>query len=374
MPFLTPSLTTLQQQAISDITTANLPTSTGSLLRNSVLRILAYVMAGLGFGHYEFLQYIAKQSVPFTATDEYLEAWAALKGVFRTSATASTGSVTFTGTSGTTIPSGTVVSRSDGVQYATIADGTISGGGTVTILVTATSTGSVTDDSSGNTYQLSNPIAGVNSTVTSTNLAGGTDIETDDSLRTRMLRVYANPNSGGSAVDYVEWATSVAGVTRAWVLDSSNAPVGLGTVVVLFMMDQIESAFGGLPQGTSGGATAETRTPAATGDMLLVANYIFSLQPVTALVVCAAPIAFPINVEIQNLQPSTTLIQSQITTAISNALVSIGDPTGSKVYMSEITAAIETVPGVQWYTLVSPSTPVVIPVGSLPTLGTVTWT
>lgn len=370
MPFLTPSLTTLQQQAISDITTANLPTSTGSLLRNAILRILAYVQAGIAYGHYGYLDYIAQQSTPFTSTDEYLESWAALKGVTREPPSAAIGFVTFTGTNGTNIALGTVVSRSDGVQYETTS-GVAIASGTATIPVIATTTGLTTNDDIGNLYTLSGPIAGVTSVVTSGGMTGGTDIESDDSLRTRMLIVYSSPPSGGNAEDYVSWALAVPGVTRAWTLPNGS---GLGTVVVWTMMDLTEANFNGFPQGTAGGATLETRTAPATSDLLRVANYIYPLRPVTAEVISAAPAPLTINVEIQNLQPSNSTIQAQITTAIQNALVSVGDPTGTNVYMSEIAAAIESVPGVQWYTLVSPNTPVAIPIGSLPVLGTVTWT
>lgn len=369
MPFKFPSLSTLQSQAISDITTANLPTSNGSLLRNSILKVLAWVQAGFAFGHYGFLQWIANESVPFTSHGEYLEAWAALKGVYRTAASASVGTVTFMGTNGTDIPSGTIVSRSDGVQYRTTADGVISGS-TIVIPVAAVTTGNTTNDDAGDTYTLASPIAGINSTAFSSAMTGGSDIESDSLLRTRMLIVYASPPAGGNKNDYLEWALSVPGVTRAWVSPNLN---GLGTVTVFTMFDVTESAFNGFPQGTAGGATDEVRIAPATGDLLAVANYIFPLRPVTALVFSVAPVPQTINVEIANLSPSSGALQAAIIASISRALTNIGDPTGSSVYQSEISTAIESVPGVNWFTLVSPSSPVAIAIGSIPVLGTITW-
>ena len=48
MPFARPTLTALRDQSIEDITTSGVPGLTG-LLRNAVLRVLAWVMAGLAY-------------------------------------------------------------------------------------------------------------------------------------------------------------------------------------------------------------------------------------------------------------------------------------------------------------------------------------
>src|SRR5690349_6988912 len=82
MPFARPTLTALRNQSLQDITTSGVPGLDG-LLRNAVLRVLAWVMAGLAYSEYGYLDWIARQSVPFTAADEFLEAWAALIGVYR---------------------------------------------------------------------------------------------------------------------------------------------------------------------------------------------------------------------------------------------------------------------------------------------------
>ena len=91
------------------------------LLRTAVLKILGDVQAGAAHLQYGYLDWIAQQSNPFTASDEFLEAWAALKSVTRLAATSATGTVTFSGTNGTVMPSGTVVVRGDGWRYITTA-------------------------------------------------------------------------------------------------------------------------------------------------------------------------------------------------------------------------------------------------------------
>jgi uncharacterized phage protein gp47/JayE len=114
MPFARPSLTALRNQSIEDITTSGVPGLTG-LLRNAVLRVLAWVMAGLAYSVYGYADWIARMGVPFTAEDEFLFAWAALVGIYPKPATAASGSAQFTGTPGSPVlPAGTPLTRQDG--------------------------------------------------------------------------------------------------------------------------------------------------------------------------------------------------------------------------------------------------------------------
>ena len=370
MPFLRPDLTSLQQQAVTDITAANLPSLTGQLLPQAVLRVLAYAQAGLAWLHFSYLDWIAQQSVPWTATDEYLEAWAALKGIVRKPATAARGQITFTGVDTSVVPAGAQVARLDNTLYTTDSDITISTGSGVGN-ITAVITGANGNADMGISLSLSNSITGINATATtSSSLTGGADIEATDALRTRMLQIYANPPQGGDASDYVEWALQVSGVTRAWCLPNG---AGSGTVTVYTMWDLSESAFNGFPQGVDGGATLETRTTPAAGDQLTVANYIYPLRPVTALVFSAAPVAFPIDITIGSLTPSNTAIKTAIAGTVTSTLQQIGSPLGMTVFESDLTTSIASVPGVQEFVLLVPATTTAVPVGSLPTLGTITY-
>jgi len=98
MPFPRPTLTDLRAQAMQDITASDLPDADG-FLRRAVLRVLARVQAGLAYLHYGYLDWISGQSTPFTATGEYLEAWAALAPtpVLREAPTPASGPVSWTG-------------------------------------------------------------------------------------------------------------------------------------------------------------------------------------------------------------------------------------------------------------------------------------
>ncbi|WP_321895847.1 hypothetical protein [Paraburkholderia heleia] len=68
--FSRPTLTDLQTQVSSDI--ASSVPGTDPLLRFANLRTTGRVQAGLAHLHYDHLDWIAKQAVPYTATDEYL--------------------------------------------------------------------------------------------------------------------------------------------------------------------------------------------------------------------------------------------------------------------------------------------------------------
>lgn len=363
MPFARPTLTALRNQAIQDITTSGVQGLDG-LLRNAVLRVLAWVMSGLAYSVYGYLDWIAHEAVPFTATDEFLEAWAALVGIYRKDSTPSTGFAQFTGTAALVLPAGTALTRQDAVPYTTTADGTLDATGLVTVPIVAAVNGTGTNADVGIPVGIDTPIAGINGGgITSSPLTGGADQETPDELRTRMLFRYAQPPQGGAASDYIEWALEVPGVTRAWIQSSG------GRVQVYPMFDVANAAHGGFPQGTDGCAMEETRGPTASGDQLAVAEHLWPVQPVTALVFVAALVPAPINVTIANLDPSTVEMEADILAALQDAFLTIAEAAGT-VYPSQLYAAISATPGVNRFDMTIPAAPVTAPAGALPVMGT----
>jgi uncharacterized phage protein gp47/JayE len=379
MPFSRPTLPDLIAQEQSDLAAA-LP-GADPLLPVSNLGILAAIFGETLHAMYGYLDYVAKQSVPFTSVDEAFEGWAALKGVTRKAATAATDHGTWTGTTGLTIPAGTAIVRGDGVAYVTTADATVGGAGTgtVTAPIRAVDPGSAGSLSAGMSLLISNAIAGIASAgVAVGDGTPGTDVEAFEAFRTRVLAIYASPPQGGAASDYVEWALQVPGVTRAW-----SVPNGLGdgTVVVYTMFDVAEAGHGGFPQGVGGVAAAETRAAAATQDLLTVANYIFDLQPVTALVYALAPQANTVTFTI-NLPGAGASVKAAIAAAIANVFLVTGAP-GGTVNLSEIEAAIAVLPGTAGFvitaeacthgSLVPGNGNIVSNAGYLPVLGAITW-
>lgn len=369
MPFSRPTLTQLRGQVAQQLN-AELP-GADALLRFSNLRVIGDIEAGLACMLYGYLDWIALQCTPFTATDEYLEAWGALKGVTRKPCAQSSGSLIFSGTDGKIIDAGAAVQRSDGVAYTTTGAAKVVGG-SVTAAASAVAdpqglTGANGDCAAGTQFTLSNAVAGIDSTgYAATAFTGGADIESNNEYRERVLYNYQNPPQGGDATDYIEWALSVPGVTRAWCAGNGY---GAGTVVVWFMMDAANAVYDGFPQGTDGCATAETRGPTATGDQLTVANAIYPVRPVTALVYVCAPVPGPVNISIRGVDVQ---YQEAVKLAIDAQLRAEGQP-GGEVILAHLWAAVSAVPGVNDFLILSPTNDISMPAGALPTLGTIAW-
>ena len=380
MPYPFPGIETLIANAQADITGSNLPGADGFLTR-AILPLMAVIQAGFALGHYDAIAYAMQQATPFTATDEWLEAWAALKRVFRKDATAAG----YAGTSflqilnctpGVPLPAGTQVNRGDGFAFLTTTEAMADGSGTITAPVAAIVAGSAGNTLAGAQLTLNTSIGGITSAGSaSTPITGGADQETDDDLRTRMLFAYANQPAGGSATDYVTWALAVAGVTRAWCNPNG---AGTGTVVVYTMLDNANAEWGGFPQGSNGVATLEMRDAAAQGDQLNIANAIYLLRPVTALVYSCAPVEEDIAYAIGELSPNTTAMQSAITTALQGmhlrkAAVGGTTDTNGTLYPSDWNEAVAAVPGIGHFAITFPTTAVTPAVGSLLTVGTPTF-
>lgn len=374
MPYNRPTLSQLRQQAAADVV-SGLPGADG-LLRFSNLQVLSTVVAGMANLQYGYLDWIAMQSIPFTCTDEFLEAWASLKSVIRLDATKSIGFAAFPATSGGTLPAGTPVVRSDGFSYVTTAN-SFPSAGVVTAPLIAVSPSSEGNIQEGARLTIGTPVSGISSSgVASAPFTGGSDVETNESLRARMLAAFQNPPQGGAEADYEVWAREVPGVSRAWILRNGQ---GAGTVVIYFMMDVTQSQYSGFPQGANGVSSSENRDFVATGDQLALANYIYPLQPVTALVYAVSPYPVAINFIISSLLPNTTEMQTKVQDAISDVFLRKGSPGGTgptkgEVYMANIDAAVNAIPGIINFVITTPNDDVIPPTGGLPVLGSITWT
>ena len=374
MPFMRPKLSDLRAQVSADIT-AGLPSADG-LLRFSNLNILGTALAGLGHLNYGYLDWIAKQAVPYTASGEFLESWAALKKVYRKTATYATGQVTFPASDGAIIDAGTEVTRSDSVVFKVNATVIAGESGSAVVSVTAVVAGVAGNTPVGSLMTMGTSIDGVQSRGTVTGvITSGADQEKDDALFGRMLDAFQNTPKGGSGADYVAWAKAVPGVTRAWCAPNG---FGAGSVVVYAMLDAANADYNGFPQGTNGVSSDDGRsTPAnvATGDQLTIANSIFVDQPVTAMVYVCAPLASPIDFTITGLSNASTATRAAVAAAIADVLSEQGAPlnNGSIVELSTIDSAIASIAATAGFVVTSPTVNPINTLGNLPVLGAITY-
>ena len=368
MPYPRPTLTQLKSQIAADIQSA-LPGS-DPLLRFSNLNILGVALANLINAHYGYLDWISKQSVPFTATDEYLYAWGALKGITPNPAfLASNGQITFSGTNGTPIPIGTTLLRGDGAQFTTTSAATWSGSNAV-VNAEANVAGSAGNTAVNSIMTLGIAINGVQSGGTvSTAFTNGVDAEIESAYQTRMLAEYASPPQAGAPSDYVSWARQVPGVTRAWCIPMG---MGIGTIVVYVMLDSVESAYNGFPQGSNGVAAGEPRGVTATGDQLAVANAIFAVQPALPIIYVVSPIANPINFTISGLSATSSTVKGAVSAAFADVFTR-NMILGGTNNLIDFETALSTVVGASAGVITLPAANIVSSAGQLPTLGTITW-
>jgi len=107
----------------------------------------------------------------------------------------------------------------------TPATGTITATADIaTVNVQSVGFGNAQNLANGTQLTFSSPIAGVDDTavVQFTEIAGGTDIESDDDLRNRIIDRYQNPISQFSVNAIVAKAKEVPGVTRVFVFESGD--------------------------------------------------------------------------------------------------------------------------------------------------------
>lgn len=349
MPMPRPTLSALVARAETDIA-AGMPEAEGRL-RFGVLPALVRSHAGAAYGLYGYIDDARIDLLPDTARGAWLARHGSIWGVSRKPAAAAIGNVTVTGTNGAIVPAATALLRADGAIYRTDAEATISGG-SVSVAVTADVPGAVSNAASGVKLRFTSPIADVNSEalVAAAGLKGGADIETDDSYRARILARIQAPPHGGAFADYVTWALEVPGVTRAWVYPQE---LGIGTVTVRFATD------GEVSPIPSGPKVAEVQA------------YIDARRPVTAEVHVVAPIALPIDFDI-DVSPATDAVKAAVTAELRDLINRDSKPAGT-ILLSRMREAVSVAADESDNSIVAPVANVVAGTGYLPVLGNITW-
>lgn len=362
MPFERPTVTELVDRISGDIET-RLP-DVGSLLRRSVLKVLARVFAGAVHLTYGFLAYAKDQLFITTADSNYLDVHGNEYGITRQAATKATGNVTATGTVGTLIPSGSELSSGSGIAYVTNTDYTIGLGGSVTMIVEAVEAGSDGNEDAGSEISFVSPISGIDSaaTVTTGGLTGGADQESDNNYRARVLNRKRRVPHGGCEHDLIAWMLEIAGVTRAWAFSLYN---GVGTVAVTFVRD------------------GEASIVPSVADIAEMENYLIQHDdPATGETVGVPVTMYPgltvlplttrtIDISIA-VYPNTATVRTAIETALENWLLLDGGP-GQTLYLSRISEAISSAAGEMRNRIVSPTADIVCGYTEVPILGSLTW-
>lgn len=209
------------------------------------------------------------------ATGEYLEKRASEFGLTRKLGTKSNGEITFNGIEGAEIIKGTLVGTSTGLLFETDADVSIEFGQTsVSVGITASEIGTKYNVAAETITEIPIAMTGISSCINNSELADGTDVETDDALLARTLLKIQTPSTSGNSSHYKEWSLEVDGIGDAKVTPLWNGP---GTVKVLIV-------------------TSDKKAPSGTLVDAVVSN-IEDKRPIGASVSVVAPTEININVD-----------------------------------------------------------------------------
>lgn len=323
----------------------------GPLPPRSALGVLARVSAGLSHSAHGHLEHVADQLFPATADREHLERHASLRGITRKAAAFASGVVTFTGTAGSTVPLGARLTRADGALYETTAHATLDSAGTGTATLEAVVPGLAGNAVLGTVLTLQTAALGVAPTATASAIEGGTDQESDDELRARVLASWRARPMAGTEGDYVRWALEVPGITRAFV--RARTPT-LGMVTVLVVAD------------------GNTPTIAPTSAQLAaVLEHIDLVRPVTARVLVQAPVLEELDLTIE-LSPPSASVRALVVASLNEAITREAVP-GGTLRLSRLSLAISAAPGELYHRITTPSADAVADPDTLFVPGTVTW-
>jgi uncharacterized phage protein gp47/JayE len=219
--------------------------------------------------------------------------------------------------------------------------------------------GSNTNAVGGSSLILATPIAGVDDTsfVQFSQLGGGTDVESDESFRARVIFKKQNPNTAFNTPSIITKAKEVSGVTRVWVFEITPS---IGQVTIYFTRDLDDN-----PIPTS-------------GEVQDVKDSILSIKYAVTSdndVIVSAPTPINVNITFSSLSPNTQSMQE----AISNNLYDFFRSTpnvSQNLLLTQINSiiynTIDDEGNRPLFTLSSPSGDITVGTGELP-IGTITF-
>lgn len=333
---------------------------TDSALANNTITIIGKVVAALAFEFELRMAALSRQMFLTTATGRFLALHCADVGIYRRPAATASGALTGTGMPGQTYSAGLrFVSGSS--TYVSTAPSTADGSGAMVVSVASEMAGAAQNRASGGLFSFADPglepTLGTEWIVDEAGLGGGADIENDDSLRERGLQRKRNPPGGGTLTDYERIVRSVPGVMKAWAYRVSMAP---GAVTVFFLFEGRDDF---MPEA---------------GDVAAVQAVIDAQRLIRVDdSVATAPVARPIDVDIEGLSYDTLEIRAGIEAAIRAMFLARCRPglpgDTFSVSRSWISEAISGVTGEDRHRLVAPAADILLTDGQFPTLGVVDY-
>jgi uncharacterized phage protein gp47/JayE len=361
MPWFTPTLKAVRIQ-VRDLVRSRAKDADASI-PNSVLRVVADITAAMCHKALQYLDWLRTQLLPDTAEDEWLNRHGRM---WLTNADGSRGKKMATLASGQIVLSGQTWapvgigarfrSARNSIEYETTEQVFLAAGGAATPApARALDPGAAGNLEPGEILVPISPVEGLSGEAFVTSMDGGVDEETNEELRGRLLLRIRQPPAGGSNIDYVHWALAVPGVTRAW---CSSLEMGMGTVTVRVMMDNLRADEHGFPRQS---------------DLDRVWNYLDTVRPVAVKDMwVVAPIRQRVDIIVRRLTPDTPAVRAAIGDSLAAMLKERAEP-GGAIYAAWKNFAIMNAPGVVSYALGNPNDDVMPSPGHMPVLGNISY-
>ncbi|HCD7552970.1 TPA: baseplate J/gp47 family protein [Citrobacter farmeri] len=346
--FYRPPLTDLITQIRNDILSRF---QQDEILRRTNAEVYSRAVAAAINSLYGYLDYLSRNVLPDLADEAWLYRHGRLKKCPRKEPIASQGFARWDGVSGAAIPAGTELQRDDQVTFISTADA-LESSGVLRVPIVCTTAGATGNTDDGMSLYLVSPIQNLSSKAAADSITGGADVEDLEVWRARIIdRWWYIPQSGADA-DYIAWATSIEGVSRAWVYRNYQGP---GTVGIMI-------------------ATNSYVDPTPSQALIdEVYNYIAPLSPVAgSRLYVFGPTLKRIDFNM-SIYPDSAETRSAVISEIGAFLQRDGKPKGI-LYKSRIDEVISVAAGESHHVLNTPATDIQLGDKELPVANTFTWT
>lgn len=300
--------------------------------------------------------WVLDQSFPQTAQGEYLDYHAQTRGMTRSQATRATGTLRFSAPSAASAPcviaKGTVAMTAEGVRFETTEEAVLPAGEcAVGVPAQAVETGAIGNVTEGKIRLMSLLPVGIAQCVNEQPFTGGSDTESDESLRARIMDSYKRLPNGANAAFYEQEAMSVPTVAAAKAVGRAR---GIGTVDVYVATHS----------GTPDGALLDE-----------IAESLDKKREIAVDVEVLAPTPVTVNIAAE-LSAAEGYDFAEACNAVREVLGGYftGERLGEDVHCAKLASLLYGTQGVANCHLLAPASDLTIGATQLPVLGTVTLT
>lgn len=317
------------------------------------------------------LQNTIRLAFPQTSYDEYLDMLGEFKDVYRNAPTKAAGLLDITGSDGSYLPQGLIIYtesyNNPPIGFIVLESADVGHTGQAKASVQCLEAGTIGNVAANTIIIPDGAVPGIASITNPDPMTGGTNLETDEAFRERVMAAYEESLSGSDG-DYIRWAKKVPGVGQVYVIPEWEG-FGTGTTKLLIMDSNGQPANGTLiSQVQAYIAPIETKNRGG-------------IAPVNANVTVAAPETININISaelaVKNGYDKPTVledIKQNLRDYLSGIEITTDDEKIEYVYVEKVGHVILGTSGVDIYSnlkINGGTTKITIPVGVVPALGEV---